>query len=195
MKLVFNKETIKKYHTYGAEIEAFVHRKGESAFYYYEEENPSYPSIPVRAHYNRYSSSHSNLEEAEKFLNVINEVIPLLPREINHTLFFDKFYFNISDRFIWLDYDVDKLKKFILHTVVNKWNEDYNKSFSEFDNVLSKHENDYEGVTFKEENELYELSRSYGFTIPEKFVESKSAKRLKEAVRLTDELLKKLNAE
>lgn len=193
MKLIFNKEDIQKYGTYGDTVKAFVCRKNEILFFYYIKEDQKFSSIPVTACYNRYSSSHTNLEEAENFLNVINDVIDLIPGDISQTLFFDKFYYNIADRFMWLDYNTEKLKTFILTTLVNKWNSEYTEYLNEFNEVLSKHEADFEAVTYKEENRLYELSRTYGFIISQEFKESKSNKLLSKALKLTNEFLNKLN--
>ncbi len=198
--MLLQKEKIKKYIIHGDEIDAYVYRKnGVIWFVLNKNENTrnDYSSQLVLPNiFNCSYFVHTNIEEAERFLKDLIYIENILTeKNHNFNLFISTYWNSITDHLLyhWTD------KKEELVAYIDKllilWIRKLEISKKEFNILIEKKRTKFDSFTLWDDESLYEISKKYGFQIPEDVIKSKNSIMLENMSSKADELLTLLKKE
>lgn len=193
--MLLKKEKVKKYITVGDEAEAYVYRKNDEIWFiaFRDEARNSFHSRLLNT--NSYNCSyfvHKSVEEIESFLNSLIMIEELVnSKGYDFERFISQYWNVITDHllFHWEEKEKDTIP--YIEKLLKNWVLKLEKYKIEFEALIEKKRTKWDAYTLWDDDKLYELSKKFGYLIPEDVLKSKNDVMLDNLLSKTQELIDK----
>ncbi len=195
--MLLQKEKIKEYITFGNDVEAYVYRNNNELWFiaFQDEVRKTYYSrLLISTSSNCSYFVHKSIEEVESFLiNLIKIEEIVNSNGYKFENFIAQYWNVITDNllFHWKENNNDITP--YINTLIKNWIFILDKYKIEFEILIEKKRNKWDLYSIWDDEKLYELSKKFGYIIPDDVLKSKNEAMLDSLLSKTNELLDMLN--